>query len=209
MNRIEYMAALERSLMSLPEQERRDALEFYLNYFEDAAEGGKTEEQVISELGTPTHAAAKIISENSFRAKSAASQQAFRQAGEKKSVFHGVKGIFLAIGAVIIAMPGAFIAGAVILSLLFAALSVVFALLLTALVVPLALAASAVASLVVSASCGSLALFGFGIMLLGAAILSGTGFYALILAVVKGLSAFFSWILRKIEKSRAKGGAAK
>ncbi|MDR3645409.1 MAG: DUF1700 domain-containing protein, partial [Clostridia bacterium] len=164
MNRIDYMAALDRNLMSLPEQERRDALEFYLNYFEDAAESGKTEEQVIEELGSPAHVAAKIMSESSFRAKSAASQQAFKQAGEKKSVFKGVQGTFLAIGAVIIALPGAFIAGAVVISLLIAAVSVLIAVGIIAVVVPLALVVSAVLVFATVPSFGPGAL-GAGLML--------------------------------------------
>ena len=58
MNRIEYMTKLASLLQDIPEVERRDAMKYYNDYFDDAGE--ENEEQVISELGNPAKVAATI-----------------------------------------------------------------------------------------------------------------------------------------------------
>lgn len=58
MNRVEFMTALEKLLVSISEDERAEALQYYENYFEDA--GPENEEQVIKELGSPEKVAAII-----------------------------------------------------------------------------------------------------------------------------------------------------
>lgn len=59
MDREGFMAGLARLLEDIPENERREALEYYENYFDDA--GPENEVRVIQELGgTPEQAAASI-----------------------------------------------------------------------------------------------------------------------------------------------------
>lgn len=58
MNRIEFLAQLERLLLDIPEQEREAALDYYESYFEEA--GKENESQVIQELGSPGKVAAII-----------------------------------------------------------------------------------------------------------------------------------------------------
>lgn len=58
MNRIEFMSALKQLLVSIPEEERAEAVQYYEDYFEDA--GPENEEQVIKELGSPEKVAAII-----------------------------------------------------------------------------------------------------------------------------------------------------
>lgn len=58
MNRREFMGALERLLVSIPEEERGEVLQYYEDYFEDA--GSENEENVIKELGSPEKVAAMI-----------------------------------------------------------------------------------------------------------------------------------------------------
>lgn len=206
MNRVEYIATLDRLLNGLEEQERRDALEFYFNYFADAEESGKTEQQVMEELGPPARVAAKIISSANFRAKSTASEQAFRQAEEKKSVFRGVQGVFLAIGAVIIALPGAAIAGVIALSLLIAAVSVLIGLLAAAAAIPLALLGTAVGLFVAVPVLGPYGA-GAGLVCLGLALMAGVGLYALMVLLVRLIGRLVKWLLSKIEKSKRKEAA--
>lgn len=65
MNRTEFMERLERLLWDIPEQERREALQYYNDYFDDA--GPENEAQVIRELGSPARVAETIrqgMSEN-------------------------------------------------------------------------------------------------------------------------------------------------
>ena len=55
MKRYEYLSQLEALLSALPEAERRDALNYYEEYF-DAA-GPENEEATAAELGSPAEAA--------------------------------------------------------------------------------------------------------------------------------------------------------
>lgn len=58
MNRMDFLAELERLLAGMPEEERQAALQYYADYFEDA--GAENEPQVISELGSPRKVAESI-----------------------------------------------------------------------------------------------------------------------------------------------------
>lgn len=58
MSRKEFLAQLSRLLWDIPESDRKDALEYYENYFEDAGE--ENEASVIQELGSPGKVAAII-----------------------------------------------------------------------------------------------------------------------------------------------------
>ena len=58
MKRQEYMQQLAALLAAMPEAERRDALDYYEEYF-DAA-GPEKEAQTIQELGSPQNVAEKI-----------------------------------------------------------------------------------------------------------------------------------------------------
>lgn len=58
MSRNEFLRQLEQLLCDIPESERREAMEYYRNYFEDA--GPEKEAQIIEELGSPQEVAASI-----------------------------------------------------------------------------------------------------------------------------------------------------
>lgn len=58
MNRTEFLEQLERLMWDIPESERKAALEYYQDYFEDA--GAENEGKVIQELGSPGKVAAII-----------------------------------------------------------------------------------------------------------------------------------------------------
>lgn len=58
MNRIEFMTELAALLQDVPEEERREAMQFYNDYFDDAGED--KEGEVISELESPAKVAEKI-----------------------------------------------------------------------------------------------------------------------------------------------------
>ena len=50
MNRMEFMAELERLLADMPEEERQAAVQYYADYFADAGEANEAD--VIRELGS-------------------------------------------------------------------------------------------------------------------------------------------------------------
>lgn len=58
MNRIEFMNRLESLLAGIPLEEKREALQYYTDYFKDA--GDENEHQVIRELGSPEKVAETI-----------------------------------------------------------------------------------------------------------------------------------------------------
>lgn len=58
MNRVEFMAQLERLLFDIPENDRNDAIAYYNGYFDEA--GPENEEKIIQELGNPGKVAAMI-----------------------------------------------------------------------------------------------------------------------------------------------------
>ena len=58
MNRVEFMTELEALLQDVPEEERREALAYYNDYFDDA--GADKEREVIAELESPRKVADKI-----------------------------------------------------------------------------------------------------------------------------------------------------
>ena len=58
MNRMEFMAELERLLADMPEEERQAAVQYYADYFADA--GAENEAEVIRELGSPEKTAESI-----------------------------------------------------------------------------------------------------------------------------------------------------
>lgn len=58
MNRREFLAELDRLLSCLPEDERREAVQYYADYFADAGE--ENEASVIRELGSPEKVAETI-----------------------------------------------------------------------------------------------------------------------------------------------------
>lgn len=58
MNRVEFLAELERLLADLPDEERQAAVQYYADYFADA--GVENEAEVIRELGSPEKTAESI-----------------------------------------------------------------------------------------------------------------------------------------------------
>ena len=75
MNRIEYMTKLASLLQDIPEVERRDAMKYYNDYFDEAGE--ENEEQVIREFGAPEEADLKGKTENTTHGQ----QEEYQSAG--------------------------------------------------------------------------------------------------------------------------------
>jgi uncharacterized membrane protein len=60
----EFLQSLEMLLAPLSETERKDALSFYLEYFDEA--GSENEMSVLKQLGSPKSVADKILSESGY-----------------------------------------------------------------------------------------------------------------------------------------------
>ncbi len=61
MNKNEFLSQLERFLSDLPEEERREAMEYYVEYFDEA--GPEREVDVLKEFGSPKGVADRIHEE--------------------------------------------------------------------------------------------------------------------------------------------------
>lgn len=61
MNKNEFLSQLEKLLSDLPEEERREAMEYYVEYFDEA--GPEKESDVLKEFGSPQEVAARIHEE--------------------------------------------------------------------------------------------------------------------------------------------------
>ena len=84
MNRIDFMRRLELLLSDLPENERREAVQYYNDYFNDA--GVQNEEEVLESLGTPEEVAGSIREglREEAREKGEFSEKGFKQEPDKK-----------------------------------------------------------------------------------------------------------------------------
>ena len=84
MNRIDFMRRLELLLSDLPENERREAVQYYNDYFNDA--GVENEEEVLESLGTPEEVAGSIREglREETREKGEFSEKGFKQDGQKQ-----------------------------------------------------------------------------------------------------------------------------
>ena len=74
MKKYEYLSELEKRLSALPEAERRDALNYYEEYF-DAA-GTENEDATAAEMGDPAEAARKILESEGVNTDNAANADA-------------------------------------------------------------------------------------------------------------------------------------
>jgi uncharacterized membrane protein len=53
MKKVEFFKEMERLLQDIPENERQDMLYDYEEHFQIALEKGKSEEEIVTDLGTP------------------------------------------------------------------------------------------------------------------------------------------------------------
>lgn len=88
MNRIEFMTELASLLQDIPVEERKDAMQYYNDYFDDAGE--EQEQQVIEELESPAKVAEKIkadmagFREEETKPNMPATKEQTRQQGEQR-----------------------------------------------------------------------------------------------------------------------------
>ena len=88
MNRIEYMTKLASLLQDIPEVERRDAMKYYNDYFDEAGE--ENEEQVIREFGAPEEVAENIKADLKGKTENTthAQQEEYQSAGQQYQMNH-------------------------------------------------------------------------------------------------------------------------
>lgn len=199
MNKTEFMRQLEVLLQSIPETERREALQYYNDYFDDA--GVENEKEVLDALGNPAKVAENIkrdlygddvVQSSTIKdppvkyQESAGQKQDSARTGEKKNFFArmGAKfdslptwGQALVIVACIFLAPAIFSAASAVLGVLVGLVASWFSLILgfgvTAIVLIIILFFLVIAGimLLVEAPFGGIAMMGAGLLCGGLGIL--------------------------------------
>lgn len=126
-----FITSLRKQLEGLPEQEIRKAIDYYEEYFNDAAEEGKDPDEILKELDPPEKIAAMIRMESSI-IKAQRSPGLKNFTGVSRNAFKGVTTplavlilsivVFFSFGMVAVLFAGAFsfFAGAAVIALGFA-----------------------------------------------------------------------------------------
>ena len=174
MTRQEFMTELAARLRRLPKEDLKAALQYYEEYFDEA--GSQNEQEVIRELRSPAHVAAKVLSDYAVYAV----KEAKKARTSTKSGWRAFWFTILAICAAPVAVPLIIAAVAVILALGFAGFAVVIALLSAAAGIFL----KGIGTLFLG-STSALFLFGSALILVGFAVLIFSGISALIAGIGK------------------------
>ena len=229
MNRIEYMTKLASLLQDIPEVERRDAMKYYNDYFDEAGE--ENEEQVIREFGAPEEVAENIKADlkgkteditGSQQEQSSSQYQTQEQQKQKsdqsseyqygmpeKKKNDRIWGIVLIvilaiiIGPVLIPLVGGILAAglAIVLTVIVGVIALVIAGTSIA-IAGIALVISGLIILLPQTAAG-LALIGSGLMILVIGVIATVGFGKLCAFIWDGIAKGISFLWRKIFHRKA------
>ena len=194
MTRTEYIAKLTKYLRKLPQKDYEEALEYFMEYFEEA--GPENEAQVIAELGTPKEAAHEVISRLLDE----------KIIEEKSSLRNKTTILWIAILAVL-ASPVALPILLFFLAMLLTLLVVIFAVIVTALALTFALLISGIYTFFTSFSLLNVSLastlfrLGVGLLMFGGALLLFLISFEICKLIVKLITLLIKWLIKKGRKS--------
>ena len=194
MTRTEYIAKLTKYLRKLPQKDYEEALEYFMEYFEEA--GPENEAQVIAELGTPKEAAHEVISRLLDE----------KIIEEKSSLRNKTTILWIAILAVL-ASPVALPILLFFLAMIVTLLMIIFAVIVTALALTFALLISGVYTFFTSFSLLSVSLAstlfggGLGLLIFGGALLLLLISFEICKLIVKLITLLIKWLIKKGRKS--------
>lgn len=194
MTKTEYIAKLTKYLRKLPQKDYEEALEYFMEYFEEA--GPENEAQVIAELGTPKEAAHEVISRLLDE----------KIIEEKSSLRNKTTILWIAILAVL-ASPVALPILLFFLAMIVTLLMIIFAVIVTALALTFALLISGVYTFFTSFSLLSVSLAstlfggGLGLLMFGGALLLLLISFEICKLIVKLITLLIKWLIKKGRKS--------
>ena len=194
MTRTEYIAKLTKYLRRLPQKDYEEALEYFMEYFEEA--GPENEAQVIAELGTPKEAAHEVISRLLEE----------KIVEDKSSLRNKTTILWIAILAVL-ASPVALPILLFFLAMIMTLLMIIFAVIVTALALTFALLISGVYTFFTSFSLLSVSLAstlfggGLGLLMFGGALLLLLISFEICKLIVKLITLLIKWLIKKGRKS--------
>lgn len=194
MTRTEYIAKLTKYLRKLPQKDYEEALEYFMEYFEEA--GPENEARVIAELGTPKEAAHEVISRLLDE----------KIIEEKSSLRNKTTILWIAILAVL-ASPVALPILLFFLAMIVTLLMIIFAVIVTALALTFALLISGVYTFFTSFSLLNVSLAstlfggGLGLLMFGGALLLLLISFEICKLIVKLITLLIKWLIKKGRKS--------
>ena len=194
MTRTEYIAKLTKYLRKLPQKDYEEALEYFMEYFEEA--GPENEAQVIAELGTAKEAAHEVISRLLDE----------KIIEEKSSLRNKTTILWIAILAVL-ASPVALPILLFFLAMIMTLLMIIFAVIVTALALTFALLISGVYTFFTSFSLLNVSLAstlfggGLGLLMFGGALLLLLISFEICKLIVKLITLLIKWLIKKGRKS--------
>ena len=194
MTRTEYIAKLTKYLRKLPQQDYEEAIEYFMEYFEEA--GPENEARVIAELGTPKEAAHEVISRLLEE----------KIVEDKSSLRNKTAILWIAILAVL-ASPVALPILLFFLAMLLTLLLIIFAVIVTALALTFALLISGVYTFFTSISLLNVSLAstlfggGLGLLMFGGALLLLLISFEICKLIVKLITLLIKWLIKKGRKS--------
>lgn len=194
MTKTEYIAKLTKYLRKLPQQDYEEAIEYFMEYFEEA--GPENEARVIAELGTPKEAAHEVISRLLEE----------KIVEDKSSLRNKTTILWIAILAVL-ASPVALPILLFFLAMIMTLLMIIFAVIVTALALTFALLISGVYTFFTSFSLLSVSLAstlfggGLGLLMFGGALLLLLISFEICKLIVKLITLLIKWLIKKGRKS--------
>ena len=194
MTRTEYIAKLTKYLRKLPQKDYEEALEYFMEYFEEA--GPENEARVIAELGTPKEAAHEVISRLLEE----------KIVEDKSSLRNKTTILWIAILAVL-ASPVALPILLFFLAMIMTLLMIIFAVIVTALALTFALLISGIYTFFTSFSLLSVSLAstlfggGLGLLMFGGALLLLLISFEICKLIVKLITLLIKWLIKKGRKS--------
>lgn len=194
MTKTEYLDKLTKYLRKLPQKDYEEALEYFMEYFEEA--GPENEAQVIAELGTPKEAAHEVITRLLDE----------KIIEDKSSLRNKTTILWIAILAVL-ASPVALPILLFFLAMLMTLLMIIFAVIVTALALTFALLISGVYTFFTSFSLLSVSLastlfgVGLGLLMFGGALLLLFASFEICKLFVKLTTLLIKWLIKKGRKS--------
>ena len=194
MTKTEYIAKLTKYLRKLPQQDYEEAIEYFMEYFEEA--GPENEARVIAELGTPKEAAHEVISRLLEE----------KIVEDKSSLRNKTTILWIAILAVL-ASPVALPILLFFLAMIVTLLMIIFAVIVTALALTFALLISGAYTFFTSFSLLSVSLAstlfggGLGLLMFGGALLLLLISFEICKLIVKLITLLIKWLIKKGRKS--------
>jgi uncharacterized membrane protein len=200
MTKVEFFLDLEKNLSDIPASESNKVIDFYQEYFEEAAEAGKPEEEILGSIETPDKIAARVKAE-----------AVFTQAESKPSISNWIKVMIAVLGvfALPIAFPIAISVFAVLFAMFVAVFSVLFAVgiaVIAVIAAGVALFASGIGLLLMGGGAAALGKAGAGLLLVGLAIFLAVGIAAaakaMILLTTHISKSIYNRIAKKVGKKK-------